>query len=106
MTGDFVANFTNPPHPSFSTYVDSLLDVISLLENKTVCGFPYVDSKQLEDANAIIDGFNNYYIINTARYIVEFKLKVIDITKFPTSSSPLFFKLFYKLQNLLLSGLK
>ena len=49
VTGDLVANFTNPPY-TFSTYVDNILDIISVLQNKTVWWFLYVDSKQLQDA--------------------------------------------------------
>ena len=66
VTGDLVANFTNPPY-TFSSYVDQLLDIISVLENKTVWGFPYVDSKQLEDA--IINGFKVCMITVIIQYL-------------------------------------
>ena len=67
VTGDLVANFTNPPPYTFSSYVDQLLTIISVLENKTVWGFPYVDSKQLEDA--IINGFKVCMITVIIQYL-------------------------------------
>ena len=67
VTGDIVASFTNPPYPSFSAYAERILDAIAFLENKTVWGFPYVDSKQLEDA--IINGFKVCMITVIIQYL-------------------------------------